>query len=65
MSRHKIVKNLNLDDELDDFDGGNDIGDGYDSAEEAGTGWVEGAPFFFLSFDCGKIEWVAGCIVDT
>ena len=24
MSRHKIVKNLDLDDELDDYDGGGD-----------------------------------------
>lgn len=24
MSRHKIVKNMDLDDELDDFDGGED-----------------------------------------
>jgi elongation factor 1 alpha-like protein len=24
MSRHKIVKNLDLDDELDDYDGGDD-----------------------------------------
>ncbi|RDL36978.1 p-loop containing nucleoside triphosphate hydrolase [Venustampulla echinocandica] len=31
MSRHKIVKNLDLDDELDDFDGGEDYG--YDEEE--------------------------------
>ena len=28
MSRHKLVKNLDLDDELDDFDGGEDYDDG-------------------------------------
>ena len=28
MSRHKIVKNMDLDDELDDFDGGEDYDDG-------------------------------------
>lgn len=27
MSRHKIVKNLDLDDELDDYDGGDDYAD--------------------------------------
>lgn len=43
MSRHKIVKNLDLDDELDDFDGGYDLNDGYDGAEEAGAGGIEGA----------------------
>jgi elongation factor 1 alpha-like protein len=33
MSRHKLVKNLDLDDELDDFDGGEDYAD---DGEEAG-----------------------------
>lgn len=28
MSRHKLVKNLDLDDELDDYDGGDDYDDG-------------------------------------
>jgi hypothetical protein len=28
MSRHKMIKNLDLDDELDDFDGGEDYDDG-------------------------------------
>lgn len=32
MSRHKLVKNLDLDDELDDYDGGEDYGD-YEDAE--------------------------------
>ena len=32
MSRHKLVKNINLDDELDDFDGG----DNYDYEEGVG-----------------------------
>ncbi len=27
MSRHKLVKTMNLDDELDDFDGGDDYDD--------------------------------------
>ena len=27
MSRHKIIKNMDLDDELDDFDGGEDYED--------------------------------------
>lgn len=27
MSRHKLVKNLDLDDELDDFDGGEEYAD--------------------------------------
>jgi hypothetical protein len=27
MSRHKLVKNLDLDDELDDYDGGEEYGD--------------------------------------
>ena len=38
MSRHKLVKNLDLDDELDDFDGGEDYDD------EAG-----GEGLFFVS----------------
>jgi len=38
MSRHKLVKNLDLDDELDDFDGGED----YDYEEGVGS---EGLPF--------------------
>jgi len=28
MSRHKLVKNMDLDDELDDFDGGDDYDGG-------------------------------------
>lgn len=31
MSRHKIVKNMDLDDEMDDYDGGDDYAD--DGAE--------------------------------
>lgn len=31
MSRHKIVKNMDLDDEMDDYDGGEDYAD--DGAE--------------------------------
>lgn len=34
MSRHKLIKNMDLDDELDDFDGGEDYD--YDG-EDAGT----------------------------
>jgi hypothetical protein len=34
MSRHKIIKNLDLDDELDDFDGGEDYD--YDGGAEGG-----------------------------
>ena len=35
MSRHKIVKNLDLDDELDDYDGGDDYAeDGTEGMEE-------------------------------
>lgn len=34
MSRHQIVKNLDLDDELDEFDGGDDYAD--DSEEGMG-----------------------------
>ena len=36
MSRHKLVKNMNLDDELDTFDGGD--GYGYGDKETAGDG---------------------------
>ena len=35
MSRHKLVKNLDLDDELDDFDGGEDYDD--DGAGDEGS----------------------------
>jgi hypothetical protein len=41
MSRHKIVKNLDLDDELGDYDGGDDYNDSYGGAE--GAGGVEGS----------------------
>ena len=54
MSRHKILKNMDLDDELDDFDGGEDYDDdgGYNGSyclpmglcmsvyEETLTGWL-------------------------
>ena len=33
MSRHKLVKTLNLDDELDDYDGGSN----YDQVEDQGN----------------------------
>ena len=35
MSRHKLVKRLDLDEELNDFDGGNDDYEGV--AEQTGT----------------------------
>jgi len=35
MSRHKLVKNLDLDDELDDFDGGEDYA--YDGGDGEGV----------------------------
>jgi elongation factor 1 alpha-like protein len=35
MSRHKLVKNLDLDDELEDYDGGEDYG--YDGGEGTST----------------------------
>lgn len=46
MSRHKIVKNLDLDDELDEFDGGG-AGDDYYAYESngydgSGGGGIEG-----------------------
>ena len=36
MSRHKLVKNLDLDNEMDDYDGGDDYG--YDGAGTGGEG---------------------------
>jgi hypothetical protein len=50
MSRHKIVKNLDLHDELDDFDGGDDFDDSYEGAEEAAAGGAEGVLFIFLAY---------------
>ena len=41
MSRHKIVKNLDLDEELDDYDGGDNYDDSYGGAD-GGAGGVEG-----------------------
>lgn len=38
MSRHKLIKNLDLDDELDDFDGGEDYED--DGAGGEGTAHI-------------------------
>jgi hypothetical protein len=43
MSRHKLVKNLDLDDELDDYDGGED----YDDDGAGGEGML-----FFYIFLC-------------
>jgi elongation factor 1 alpha-like protein len=43
MSRHKIVKNLDLDEELDDYDGGDAYDDGYGGAEGGGAGGVDGS----------------------
>jgi elongation factor 1 alpha-like protein len=44
MSRHKMIKNLDLDEELDEYDGVDDYGYGYESeAAEAGAGSAEGA----------------------
>ena len=40
MSRHKLIKNMDLDDELDDFDGGEDYD--YDGVEA-----TEGMLFLF------------------
>ena len=37
MSRHKIVKAINLVDELDDFDGGQDYGYDEDEVGDEGT----------------------------
>ena len=35
MSRHKFVKNLNLDEELDDFDGGANYEDGDENGKQS------------------------------
>jgi hypothetical protein len=46
MSRHKLVKNLDLDDELDDYDGGEEYA--YDGADGEGSSFVcmrEGTTF--------------------
>ena len=45
MSRHKLVKNLDLDDELDDYDGGED----YEDDGAGGEGWLS----LFSSFTRG------------
>lgn len=45
MSRHKIVKNLDLDDELDDFDGGDDYDYDYGAEETGGDNSVVGGAF--------------------
>jgi hypothetical protein len=46
MSRHKLVKNLNVDDELDDFDGGAGFEDG---DEEGGQSSNPGNPSILIS----------------
>ena len=39
MSRHKLVKTMDLNDELDDFDGGGHYDYVEDAAAEEGTGY--------------------------
>lgn len=39
MSRHKLVKNLNLDDELEDFDGGDNYENGSENGREQSKRW--------------------------
>lgn len=58
MSRHKIVKNLDLDDELDEFDGGG--GDDYYAYESngydgGGGGGIEGISKYRL------LQWMQKC----
>jgi hypothetical protein len=43
MSRHKIIKNLDLDEELDVYDGGDDYEYGYKEGADAAPGDVGGA----------------------
>lgn len=40
MSRHKLVKTMHLEDELDDYDGGDDYDNGYGGHGEAGEGML-------------------------
>jgi elongation factor 1 alpha-like protein len=47
MSRHKLVKNLDLDAELDDFDGGDDYG--YDE-DVAADGGMAALAFPFIAY---------------
>jgi len=44
MSRHRLVKTMDLDDELDDFDGGED----YDNGEEEGTLLIPISPTWLI-----------------
>lgn len=39
MSRHKLVKTLNLDDELDDYDGGGNYDQVEDQGDNESTCW--------------------------
>lgn len=51
MSRHKLIRNLDLDEELDGYDGADDYGYSYESeAAEAGVGDAEGARFVLRAF---------------
>lgn len=43
MSRHKLVKSLDLDDELEDYDGGDDYGD------EDGESYGASSPIIMIS----------------
>jgi len=49
MSRHKLVKNLDLDDELDDFDGEEDYD--YEGGGDAGEGTssLQQSPFLEIN----------------
>lgn len=56
MSRHKIVKNMDLDDELDDYDGGEDYD--YDGSSDNGLYSLSGASFlFYTSFATNFNAW--------
>lgn len=50
MSRHKLVKTMNLDDELDDFDGGDNYG--YDGE----IGFEERTPLSRIGHKCNEAD---------
>lgn len=56
MSRHKLVKNLNLDEELEDFEGGANYGDGGENGRQNSKNWPPSSTNQTAQISASKIK---------